>query len=116
MHRHAPKKRGLNVRDIFQVVGGTKFPQDTFYLDLQPDEAMSRVLTESHCSGDEREIEWTIPVIGLSTHFSKFSERKPGKQGWKSFLETRKGVLLLNFSETTHFPFNIFDSQHQDCN
>ena len=46
---------------------------DTFYLNLQPDEAMSRVLTESQCSGDEREIEWTIPVIGLSTHFSKFS-------------------------------------------
>lgn len=43
----------------------------SFYLDLQPDEAMSRVLTESQCSGDEREIEWTIPVIGLSTHFSK---------------------------------------------
>ena len=46
---------------------------DTFYMNLQPDGAMSRVLTESQCSGDEREIEWTIPVIGLSTHFSKFS-------------------------------------------
>ena len=92
MHRHAPKKRGLNVRDMFQVVG-TKFPQDTFYLDLQPDEAMSRVLTESHCSGDEREIEWTIPVIGLSTHFSKFSD-KPGEKGWKSFLETRKAFCF----------------------
>lgn len=62
------RETGLNVRDMFV---GTKFPRDTFYLDLQPDEAMSRVLTESQCSGDEREIEWTIPVIGLSTHFSK---------------------------------------------
>lgn len=58
----------LNVRDMFVV---TKFPRDTFYLDLQSVEAMSRVLTESQCSGDEREIEWTIPGIGLSTHFSK---------------------------------------------
>ena len=45
--------------------------RDTFYLDLQSDEAMSGVLTESQCSGDEREIEWTIPGIGLSTNFSK---------------------------------------------
>jgi len=83
------RQTGLNVRDMF--VGTKTFPQlDTFYLDLQPDEAMSRVLTESQCSGDEREIEWTIPVIGLSTHFSKNFSDKPGEKGWKSFLETRK--------------------------
>ena len=63
---------------------GTKFPRDTFYLDLQCDEAMSRVLTESQCSGDEREIEWTIPVIGLSTHFSKALVIKTGTTGLES--------------------------------
>ena len=70
MHGGRRTTRGLN------VLWHKNFPTtglDTFYLDLQPDEAMSRVLTESQCSGDEREIEWTIPVIGLSTHFSKFS-------------------------------------------
>ena len=63
---------------------GTKFPRDTFYLNLQCDEAMSRVLTESQCSEDEREIEWTIPVIGLSTHFSKALVIKTGTTGLES--------------------------------
>ena len=48
------RQTGLNVRDM--SVGTKTFPQlDTFYLDLQPDEAMSRVLTESHCSGEMKE-------------------------------------------------------------
>ena len=78
---------------VFDILVWHKIPQDTFYLHLQHDGAMSRVLTESQCSGDEREIEWTIPGIGLSTHFSKFSD-KPGEKGWKSFLETRKAFCF----------------------
>ena len=64
---------------------------------------------------DEREIEWTIPIIGLSTYFSKFSDQ-PGKRGWISFLETRKEFCFFNFVKTTHFPFHILDTQQQDCN
>ena len=53
---------------------------------------------------DEREIEWTIPIIGLSTYFSKFSDQ-PGKRGWISFLETRK---VFCFSISLKQPIFLF--------